>query len=145
MAFLESEHYVSINVIRLIKDFDREIKDEGAGNPEEVNKQLNDEKQSMVNIRTLFFFLSWSCWKSSIYLFKVLKGFKILLVLWIDTQIILFLCVMSYKEFTYCQDIKLSDHHMVRKKFENTRMVHYVCYIYIYCMCMHLKNKLLSL
>jgi len=55
MAFLESKHYVSINVIRLIKDFDREIKDEGAGNPEEVNKQLNDEKQSMVNIRTLFF------------------------------------------------------------------------------------------
>jgi hypothetical protein len=55
MAFLESERYVSINVIRLIKDFDREIKDEGAGNPEEVNKQLNDEKQSMVNIRTLFF------------------------------------------------------------------------------------------
>ncbi|AES92070.1 putative target SNARE coiled-coil domain-containing protein [Medicago truncatula] len=33
---------------RLIKDFDREIKDEGAGNPEEVNKQLNDEKQSMI-------------------------------------------------------------------------------------------------
>jgi len=56
MAFLESEHYVFINVIRLIKDFDREIKDEGAGNPEEVNKQLNDEKQSMVNIRTLILF-----------------------------------------------------------------------------------------
>ncbi|CAL5199071.1 unnamed protein product [Lathyrus oleraceus] len=33
---------------RLIKDFDREVKDEGAGNPEEVNKQLNDEKQSMI-------------------------------------------------------------------------------------------------
>lgn len=33
---------------RLIKEFDREIKDEEARNPPEVNKQLNDEKQSMV-------------------------------------------------------------------------------------------------
>lgn len=33
---------------RLIKEFDREIKDGGASNPEEVNKQLNDEKQSMI-------------------------------------------------------------------------------------------------
>lgn len=33
---------------RLIKELDREIKDEEARNPPEVNKQLNDEKQSMV-------------------------------------------------------------------------------------------------
>lgn len=34
---------------RLIKEFDREIKDEESRNPPEVNKQLNDEKQSMVS------------------------------------------------------------------------------------------------
>ncbi|EEF43183.1 novel plant SNARE 13 [Ricinus communis] len=33
---------------RLIKEFDREIKDEESKNPPEVNKQLNDEKQSMI-------------------------------------------------------------------------------------------------
>ncbi|KAL2244356.1 UNVERIFIED_CONTAM: putative plant SNARE 13 [Sesamum indicum] len=33
---------------RLIKEFDREIKDEDSRNPPEVNKQLNDEKQSMI-------------------------------------------------------------------------------------------------
>ncbi|XP_057958984.1 novel plant SNARE 13 [Malania oleifera] len=33
---------------RLIKEFDREIKDEEGKNPPEVNKQLNDEKQSMI-------------------------------------------------------------------------------------------------
>ncbi|KAJ4886805.1 Target SNARE coiled-coil homology domain protein [Raphanus sativus] len=33
---------------RLVKDFDRELKDEEARNPPEVNKQLNDEKQSMI-------------------------------------------------------------------------------------------------
>ncbi|KAJ7955321.1 putative plant snare [Quillaja saponaria] len=33
---------------RLIKEFDREIKDEEVRNPPEVNKQLNDEKQSMI-------------------------------------------------------------------------------------------------
>ncbi|XVF66034.1 hypothetical protein PTKIN_Ptkin10aG0001800 [Pterospermum kingtungense] len=33
---------------RLIKDFDREIKDEESKNPPEVDKQLNDEKQSMI-------------------------------------------------------------------------------------------------
>ncbi|KAE8659059.1 putative plant SNARE 13 [Hibiscus syriacus] len=33
---------------RLIKEFDREIKDEESKNPAEVNKQLNDEKQSMI-------------------------------------------------------------------------------------------------
>ncbi|KAK7291752.1 hypothetical protein RIF29_07136 [Crotalaria pallida] len=33
---------------RLIKEFDREIKDEEGRNPQEVNKQLNDEKQSMI-------------------------------------------------------------------------------------------------
>ncbi|XP_007035979.2 PREDICTED: novel plant SNARE 13 [Theobroma cacao] len=33
---------------RLIKEFDREIKDEESRNPPEVNKQLNDEKQSMI-------------------------------------------------------------------------------------------------
>lgn len=41
---------------RLIKDFDREIKDEESKNPPEVNKQLNDEKQSMVS--SLSFYLS---------------------------------------------------------------------------------------
>ncbi|KAL2922293.1 putative plant SNARE 13 [Bienertia sinuspersici] len=33
---------------RLVKEFDREIKDEEGKNPPEVNKQLNDEKQSMI-------------------------------------------------------------------------------------------------
>ncbi|XP_039071340.1 novel plant SNARE 13-like [Hibiscus syriacus] len=33
---------------RLIKEFDREIKDDERKNPAEVNKQLNDEKQSMI-------------------------------------------------------------------------------------------------
>ncbi|CAN7048273.1 unnamed protein product [Brassica oleracea var. botrytis] len=33
---------------RLVKDFDRELKDEEASNPPQVNKQLNDEKQSMI-------------------------------------------------------------------------------------------------
>ncbi|CAJ2661795.1 unnamed protein product [Trifolium pratense] len=32
----------------LIREFDREIKDEEGRNPPEVNKQLNDEKQSMI-------------------------------------------------------------------------------------------------
>lgn len=43
----------------MIKEFDREIKDEGARNSEEVNKQLNDEKQSMVNTHNSFFFLAY--------------------------------------------------------------------------------------
>ncbi|XP_038721717.1 novel plant SNARE 13 [Tripterygium wilfordii] len=33
---------------RLIKEFDREIKDEESRNPPELNKQLNDEKQSLI-------------------------------------------------------------------------------------------------
>ncbi|KAK8987892.1 hypothetical protein V6N11_065497 [Hibiscus sabdariffa] len=33
---------------RLIKEFDREIKDEESKNHPEVNKQLNNEKQSMI-------------------------------------------------------------------------------------------------
>ncbi|KAI3946833.1 hypothetical protein MKW98_003396 [Papaver atlanticum] len=33
---------------RLIKDFDREVKDEESRNPPEVNKQLNDRKQSLI-------------------------------------------------------------------------------------------------
>ncbi|OWM67388.1 novel plant SNARE 13 [Punica granatum] len=33
---------------RLIKEFDREIKDEEARNPPEVNRRLNDEKQSLI-------------------------------------------------------------------------------------------------
>ncbi|KAI9122825.1 hypothetical protein K1719_005714 [Acacia pycnantha] len=33
---------------RLIKEFDREIKEEEGKNPPEVNKQLNDEKQSLI-------------------------------------------------------------------------------------------------
>ncbi|KAJ6980773.1 hypothetical protein NC653_024204 [Populus alba x Populus x berolinensis] len=39
----------SNNHLRLIKEFDREIKVEESKNPPEVNKQLNDEKQSMKN------------------------------------------------------------------------------------------------
>lgn len=35
--------------LRLVKDFDRELKDEETQNSPEVNKQLNDEKQSMVS------------------------------------------------------------------------------------------------
>jgi hypothetical protein len=53
------KHYFAVNGFRLIKDFDRGIKDEGAGNPEEVNKQLNDEKQSMVNTQNPFFGLTY--------------------------------------------------------------------------------------
>jgi SNARE protein len=41
---------------RLIKEFDRELKDEEAKNTSEVNKQLNDEKQSMVSIWNLLYF-----------------------------------------------------------------------------------------
>ena len=41
--------HVKIICFRLIKEFDREMKDEERGNPPEVNKQLNDEKQSMVS------------------------------------------------------------------------------------------------
>ncbi|XP_077218254.1 putative plant SNARE 13 [Tasmannia lanceolata] len=33
---------------RLIKEFDREIKDEESGNPAEINRQLNEKKQSMI-------------------------------------------------------------------------------------------------
>ncbi|KAM2348617.1 hypothetical protein ACFX1X_012230 [Malus domestica] len=33
---------------RLIKEFDREVKDEESRNPPDMNKQLNDEKQSMI-------------------------------------------------------------------------------------------------
>eukprot|EP01018_Ginkgo_biloba_P009455 Gb_15226 [translate_table: standard] len=33
---------------RLIKEFDREIKEEERGNPPEVNKQLNEKKQSLI-------------------------------------------------------------------------------------------------
>ncbi|KAL0457555.1 UNVERIFIED_CONTAM: putative plant SNARE 13 [Sesamum latifolium] len=43
---------------RLIKDFDREIKDEESRNLPEVNKQLNDEKQSM-DLDDLVVFWLW--------------------------------------------------------------------------------------
>ncbi len=33
---------------RLIKEYDREVKEEEGRNPPEINKQLNDEKQSMI-------------------------------------------------------------------------------------------------
>ncbi|CAA6653945.1 unnamed protein product [Spirodela intermedia] len=33
---------------RLIKEFDRELKDEESKNPPEINRQLNDKKQSMI-------------------------------------------------------------------------------------------------
>lgn len=45
--------YISFACFRLIKEFDQEIKDEEARNPPEVNRQLNDEKQSIVSL--LFF------------------------------------------------------------------------------------------
>lgn len=45
-------------IYRLIKEFDREIKDEESKNPPEVNKQLNDEKQSMVSV-----FRTWNAYK----------------------------------------------------------------------------------
>ena len=48
--------YFLINYFRLIKEFDRELKDEEGRNPPEVNKQLNDEKQSMVSIWNLLCF-----------------------------------------------------------------------------------------
>jgi len=35
---------------RLVKEFDRELKDGEARNSPQVNKQLNDEKQSMVSL-----------------------------------------------------------------------------------------------
>jgi hypothetical protein len=34
----------------LVKEFDRELKDGEARNSPQVNKQLNDEKQSMVSL-----------------------------------------------------------------------------------------------
>ena len=43
------EVFDSNDHIRLVKEFDREIKVEESKNPPEVNKQLNDEKQSMVS------------------------------------------------------------------------------------------------
>lgn len=46
---LNSVNSYFLLLFRLIKEFDREIKDEEAKNPPEVNKQLNDEKQSMVS------------------------------------------------------------------------------------------------
>lgn len=46
----------NVNGFRLIKEYDREIKDEEGRNPPEVNKQLNDEKQSMVSTWNAFLF-----------------------------------------------------------------------------------------
>lgn len=51
---------------RLIKEFDREIKDEENKNPPEVNKQLNDEKQSMVSWNLLL--RKWVYWGSHLSL-----------------------------------------------------------------------------
>lgn len=50
-----------INYFRLIKEFDREIKDEEGRNPPEVNKQLNDEKQSMVSTLNLSVLEFYTC------------------------------------------------------------------------------------
>ena len=41
-------HYWNVNLGRLIKEFDRELKDQESRNPPEVNKQLNEKKQTMV-------------------------------------------------------------------------------------------------
>lgn len=51
--------YSLIYRFRLVKEFDRELKDEEGRNPPEVNKQLNDEKQSMVSIWNLLSLHSW--------------------------------------------------------------------------------------
>lgn len=50
-----TKSYFLIYRFRLVKEFDRELKDEEGKNPPEVNKQLNDEKQSMVSIWNLLF------------------------------------------------------------------------------------------
>lgn len=56
LTLLESDALCCYYGFRLIKEFDREIKDEGSRNSEEMNKQLNDEKQSMVNTQNPFFY-----------------------------------------------------------------------------------------
>jgi len=53
--FLKEVKFPVINGFRLIKEFDRKIKDEEGRNPPEVNKQLNDEKQSMVSTQNTYF------------------------------------------------------------------------------------------
>jgi SNARE protein len=40
----------------LIREFEHEIKDEEGRHPPEVNKQLNDEKQSMVSTNLSFLY-----------------------------------------------------------------------------------------
>ena len=42
-------YLMTLVYVRLVKEFDRELKDEEARNSPQVNKQLNDEKQSMVS------------------------------------------------------------------------------------------------
>ncbi|GER51743.1 novel plant snare [Striga asiatica] len=48
MEQIHGEIRDTIRALGLIKEFDREIKDEESRNPAEVNKQLSDEKQSMI-------------------------------------------------------------------------------------------------
>lgn len=54
-VYLGSIHSFLVIHFRLIKEFDRELKDEEGRNTPEVNKQLNDEKQSMVSSWNLLF------------------------------------------------------------------------------------------
>ena len=71
----EDPYAIKVNVkiicFRLIKEFDREMKDEERGNPPEVNKQLNDEKQSMVSslerLNILKLFIAVHICKKKIY------------------------------------------------------------------------------
>ncbi|WVZ11032.1 hypothetical protein V8G54_015562 [Vigna mungo] len=55
VPFLKEVKFPVINGFRLIKEFDRKIKDEEGRNSPEVNKQLNDEKQSMVSTQNTYF------------------------------------------------------------------------------------------
>lgn len=55
VPFLKEVKFLWINGFRLIKEFDRKIKDEEGRNSPEVNKQLNDEKQSMVSTQNTYF------------------------------------------------------------------------------------------
>ncbi|RYR31558.1 hypothetical protein Ahy_B01g056369 [Arachis hypogaea] len=65
---------------RLIKEFDREIKDGEGRNSQEVNKQLNDEKQSMVNAKNLFLFLAYVA-----YIIKELNSYVALRKTYMNT------------------------------------------------------------
>jgi hypothetical protein len=66
------------NCSSLIREFEREIKDEEGRHPPEVNKQLNDEKQSMVSTNLSFlyalagFFFKYYEFSIQLHCFKLL-------------------------------------------------------------------------